>query len=110
MILMPQTDAISNFKNRCEEVLAKVRKGPVLLLQRSQAAAVLVDPVMWNRHVEEIRELRLMLLYYQRRDAIQKNPETLVTHEELERHLEEKAKGQSNQQCSRGVISGALLI
>jgi len=92
MQLMPQTEAISNFKNSCEDVLTKVRQGPVLLLQRSQAAAVLVDPLMWNQYVEEMRELRLMLLYYQRRDAAQKNPDTLVTHEELDQQLAEKAQ------------------
>lgn len=92
MISMPQTEAISNFKNACDDVLAKMRKGPVLLLQRSQAAAVLVDPVMWNQHVEEMRELRLMLLYYQRREAANQNPELLVSHEELEQQLAAKAQ------------------
>lgn len=92
MLAMPQTEAISNFKNHCDEVLTKVRRGPVLLLQRSQAAAVLVDPVTWNQHVEETRNLRLLLLYYQRREAIQKNLATLVTDEELEQQLEEKRK------------------
>jgi hypothetical protein len=92
MLSIPQTEAISNFKNACADVLSKVRKGPVLLLQRSQAAAVLVDPVMWNQYVEEMRELRLMLLYYQRRDAAQKDPDLLVTHEELEQQLAEKAQ------------------
>lgn len=90
MLSMPQTEAISNFKNSCDDVLAKMRKGPVLLLQRSQAAAVLVDPVMWNQYVEEMRELRLMLLYYQRREAVRQNPDLLVTHEELEQQLAEK--------------------
>lgn len=92
MLSMPQTEAISNFKNSCDAVLSKMRKGPVLLLQRSQAAAVLVEPGMWNQYVEEMRELRIMLLYYQRRDAAQKDPDTLVTHEELEQQLAEKAQ------------------
>lgn len=98
MLSMPQTEAISNFKNACDDVLGKMRKGPVLLLQRSQAAAVLVDPVMWNQYVEEMRELRLMLLYYQRREAVQKNPALLVSHEELEQQL--AAKTQAMQQVA----------
>lgn len=90
MLLMPQTEAISNFKNHCEAVLTKIRQGPVLLLQRSQAAAVLVDPAIWNQHVEETRRLRLLLLYYQRREEVRQHPESLVTDEELERQLEAK--------------------
>ena len=92
MQLMPQTEAISNFKNHYDDVLAKLQKGPVLLIQRSQAAAVLVDPQEWNDHVTEMRNLRLLLLYYQRREALHQNPESIVTDEELERQLQEKVK------------------
>ena len=92
MLFMPQTEAISNFKNRCDEVLTKLNQGPVLLLQRSQPAAVLVDPEQWNRHVVEMRNLRLLLLYYKRREALRQNPSSVITDEELERQLQEKMK------------------
>ncbi len=90
MLLMPQTEAISNFKNRCDDVLTKLQQGPVLLLQRSQPAAVLVDPEAWNQHVIEMRNLRLLLLYYKRREALRADPTSVVSDEALERQLQEK--------------------
>ncbi|MDQ3249065.1 MAG: hypothetical protein M3Q45_07620 [Chloroflexota bacterium] len=92
MRLMPQTEAISNFKNRCEDVLTKLRQGPVLLMQRSQPAAVLIDPEAWNQHVVEMRNLRLLLLYYKRREAVRADPTSMVSDEELERQLQAKIK------------------
>jgi len=92
MLPMPQTEAISNFKNHYDEVLTKLQQGPVLLLQRSQPAAVLVDPAEWNQHVAEMRKLRLLLLYYKRREALRQNPSSIVTDEELEQQLQEKMK------------------
>ena len=92
MLPMPQTEAISNFKNHSNEVLTKLQQGPVLLLQRSQPAAVLVDPAAWNQYVAEIRKLRLLLLYYKRREALRQNPASIVTEEALEQQLQEKMK------------------
>jgi len=87
MLPMPQTEAISNFKNHDAEVLAKLQQGPVLLLQGSQPAAVLVDPAAWNQYIGEMRNLRLLLLYYKRREALRQNPSSIVTEEELDYQL-----------------------
>lgn len=87
MLPISQTETISNFKNHDAEVLTKLQQGPVLLLQGSQPAAVLVDPAEWNQHVAEMRNLQLLLLYYKRREALRQNPSSIVTEEELEQQL-----------------------
>ena len=58
MNTLPQTDAISNFKNKHDAVLSKLRAGPVLLLQRSKPAAVLVSPEEWDRTAREMKRLK----------------------------------------------------
>ena len=52
--VLPQVDKISVLKSNQEAVLSKVKNGPVLLMQRSNPAVVLVSPAQWDataRHV-----------------------------------------------------------
>lgn len=91
MNLIPQTDTISSLKSNQSAVFAKVKKQPVLLLQNSKPLAMLVSPDEWNRAVTRIRQLELLLLHHQRLLAMQQDPSQVVTHEELERDLAEKA-------------------
>ncbi|MFN8493211.1 MAG: type II toxin-antitoxin system prevent-host-death family antitoxin [Caldilineaceae bacterium] len=43
------SESVSTFRNHYREVLAKVQAdGPILLLQNSQVAAVLVSLEQWN--------------------------------------------------------------
>jgi PHD/YefM family antitoxin component YafN of YafNO toxin-antitoxin module len=43
-----QTQSVSSFRNNYDAVLKKLPAGPVLLLQRSTLAAVVVLPEEWN--------------------------------------------------------------
>lgn len=52
------TESISEFRNNYDAALKKLAQGPVLLLQRSKPAAVLVEPESWNQIAEEMQELR----------------------------------------------------
>ena len=56
-ILMRQVYGISALRLKQTEVLAKVKEGPVLLAQRSEAVAVLVTPELWNELVERVEDL-----------------------------------------------------
>lgn len=54
MITVPELVPISKLRQTQNEILAKLTKSPVVLTQHGEAAAVLVDPDMWNRLLEEL--------------------------------------------------------
>jgi prevent-host-death family protein len=49
---------ISDMKLKHAAVLSLLKKGPVVLAQRSKPAAVLVSVAQWDRMADEIEELR----------------------------------------------------
>lgn len=53
-----QTTSVSGFGDNYAAVLENLSKGPVLMLQQSRLAAVLVAPGAWNRLLQELEELR----------------------------------------------------
>ncbi len=53
-----QTESVSGLRNNYEKVLKQLSSGPVLLLQRSKLAAVLVAPDTWNALMRELEDLR----------------------------------------------------
>ena len=53
-----QTESISEFRNNYHPVLKKLADGPVLLIQRSSLAAIMVSPELWNAIARELEELR----------------------------------------------------
>ena len=53
-----QTDTITSMQKNYNLVLDKLSKGPVLLLQRSTMAAVMIDPEQFNAMTEELSRLR----------------------------------------------------
>jgi PHD/YefM family antitoxin component YafN of YafNO toxin-antitoxin module len=63
-----QTESVSGFRNNYDTVLKKLIHGPLLLLQRSTVAAVVVSPEEWNdlkarlaTQEQENRELKTQL-------------------------------------------------
>ncbi len=57
LMSLPQTEAISNLKNSYEHVMGRLLRGPVLLMQRSKPAAVLVSVTDWQRASQRLAEL-----------------------------------------------------
>ena len=55
--VLPQIEKISVLKSDQNVVLRKVKAGPVLLLQRSNPAAVLLSPEHWNQIALRLKEL-----------------------------------------------------
>jgi hypothetical protein len=62
-------------------------KGPVILAQRSRAAAVLLSVEAWNQHKQQLNDAKLLALHYKRLAQMQAEPETVVDHEELEKEM-----------------------
>lgn len=58
--VMP-TLPVSELRTRQAEVLAQLKKSPVLLTQRGRGAGVLVDPDLWNELVERAERYEALL-------------------------------------------------
>jgi len=87
---VPQMVTVAELRHKHLEVFSKLEQGPVVIAQRSKPAAVLVSVKTWNRQVQQLRELQLLLLHHKRWAAIEKDPSLLVTDEELEQQLAKK--------------------
>lgn len=88
-----QTESVSGFRNNYKVALTKVESGPVLLLQNSKAAAVLVSVEEWNTIAARLKRLQQLeaLAEAKRISAEMKaDPTKRTTHEELKRQLLEK--------------------
>ena len=85
-----QSEAVSTFRDHYKAIFKQLERGPVLLLQNSKVAAVLVDPAQWNRQQEEIRRLRLLLEAKRTLEDIHSGKAKTTSHEELKRLMLEK--------------------
>ena len=88
------TASVSGFRNSYKDVLQQVTVGPVLLLQNSKLAAVLISPKEWNEiatNMQRLRDLEQLLEAKKINAQMDANPSSVVTHEELKRRLAEKA-------------------
>ena len=94
-----QTESVSGFRNNYKVALTKIENGPVLLLQNSKAAAVLVSLEEWNTIAARLKRLQQLeaLVEAKRISAEMKaDPTKRTTHEELKRQLlEKRAQGAS---------------
>ena len=90
MMLIPQTEPISNFKNDQAAVLRKVKSGPVVLMQYSKPAAVLVDPEQWNRLLRRVQEFERSETIRQRVADAHANPGTDVAFDDFMADLIER--------------------
>jgi prevent-host-death family protein len=87
MLLLPQTEVISNLKNRYDQVLTKLAHGPVVLMQRSKPTAVLVSVAEWERASRRLIELEEREMIRQRLQRAHANPSADVSLEEFTTQL-----------------------
>jgi prevent-host-death family protein len=57
MHTMPQVVPVSELRNHHRRVFGLLDKGPIILAQRSKAAAVLVSVEEWDRQAKRLQEL-----------------------------------------------------
>ena len=87
MLILPQMDVISNLKNHSAQVLARLRRGPVVLMQRSTPAAVLVSVAEWERTSRRLAELEEREMIRQRLQRAHANASADVSLEEFSTQL-----------------------
>jgi prevent-host-death family protein len=57
MYTVPQIVPVSNLRNNHRAVFELLDKGPIVLAQRSKAAAVLISVAEWDRQAKRLQEL-----------------------------------------------------
>ena len=60
MLPLMKTAPMSDMGRKPNTVLEMTKSGPVVLMARSDPAAILVSPEEWNRIAEELRRLRVI--------------------------------------------------
>ncbi len=58
MDTLPQIEPITRLQREHNTILDLLRKGPVILTQRSKPAAVMVAPEEWDATAKELKRLR----------------------------------------------------
>jgi len=87
---IPELLPISELRLHQNEVLDRLKNGPVVLTQHSRAAAVLISVDQWNAREEKLRNAELLAIHYQRLGEMQNDPSARVSHEELMKKLAER--------------------
>jgi len=93
---LPQMASVTELRNDYNALIARLSEGPVVLSQRSRAAAVLVSPQEWDQTAQMIKTLQAQLdqerrlrLSNQRYAAYMTDPARSVTQAEFDRQLAE---------------------
>ncbi len=82
-----QSEAVSKFRNNYRSTLSKLSNGPVLLLQNSKIAAVLVSPDEWSAQQKELKRFRLDQEARQAFARYKRGETETISHDELKRQM-----------------------
>ncbi len=78
------SESVSKFRDNYATVLKQVEQGPVLLLQNSKVAAVLVAPEQWNALWEQLDNLQCLVWSLQADLAVADGEDALEAFEPSE--------------------------
>jgi prevent-host-death family protein len=101
MTSIPELLPISELRLHQNEVLNRLKDGPVVLTQHSRAAAVLVSVEQWNAREEKLRHAELLVTHYQRLAEMHSDPSSRVSHAELKKKLAERHGTQTDPVAKR---------
>jgi PHD/YefM family antitoxin component YafN of YafNO toxin-antitoxin module len=79
-----QTESVTGFRNNYRKTLKRVETGPVMLLQKSQVAAVLVSPDEWN----QLQRYKQLAMLDEQSKLVQRGE--YFTQEQIEQGLKER--------------------
>lgn len=87
---VPLTIPVSDLRNEQARILEQLGEGPILLTQRGRAAAMLVEPSLWNLLIDRLADLEDIIngldAYYE----YQQDPSSARPLDELEEELLDK--------------------
>ncbi len=82
-----QSQAVSTFREHYRTTLRQLSQGPVLLLQNSKIAAVLVSPDQWNAQQQELTKFRLDNAARRAFEQVKNGEAKTMPHDELKRQI-----------------------
>jgi prevent-host-death family protein len=85
---IPRLIPISDLRIHQNSVLARITEGPVVLTQHGRAAAVLVEPDLWNELVQRLEDLQDTLDVMRGRQEMREDPASAVPWQEVRAELE----------------------
>ena len=85
---IPETVNISELRQRQNELLGRLDSGPVLLVQYSTPAALLVSVGQWNRLADDLEDLEDTVTALKMQLALAQGDTDLVDWSEVEAELE----------------------
>lgn len=95
MIPVLPTRPITDMNRVPGDVLAMLPQNPVVLMQRSQPAAVMIHPDQWNAIAEELRRFRI-IAEARRIEAINDANNSWTSGEEMRRMMAERGVNVGN--------------
>ena len=84
---IPVTVNISELRQRQGELLARLPEGPILLIQYSTPAAVLMSVDQWNQLVQDVEDLEDTVTALKAQLALARGESELVGWDEVEADL-----------------------
>ena len=90
MIQAPQIEPVSNLIRDYLAIFAKLKAGPVFLVQRSKPAAVLVSVEQWRETARRLAQLEGLLESKRVIEAIDRGEMGTISHDDLVKLLAEK--------------------
>ena len=84
---IPETVNISELRQRQNELLGRLESGPVLLVQYSTPAALLVSVGQWNRLADDLEDLEDAVTALKTQLALARGDTDLVDWHEVEAEL-----------------------
>ncbi len=97
-----QSEAVSAFRDHYKSIFKQLDRGPVLLVQNSKVAAVLVSPEQWNAQQAELQRLRLLNAAKRVLAEIHSGQTETTAHDELKQQILD----QRSQKDRRSVATG----
>ena len=91
MISVPQIESVTGLSRDYKVIFAKLEKGPVFLAQRSKPAAVLLSVRDYEKMVDRLKELELLVEAKRILAEMEADPAKVVPLEEVKRRVAAKA-------------------
>jgi len=87
MDMIPELVPLTELEAYMAEISGQVQKGPVVLTQNDRAAAVLVEPKVWNDLLMELEDLRDAIDALNAYAAYQREPDAVKPWREIRAEL-----------------------
>lgn len=94
---------VSELRDRQAEIIARLRDRPVILTEHGRAAALLIDPDLWNALIDELEDLQDAAIVAERREEYLCDPSVAEPWGDVEAELREKGSWMSDRWASSSV-------